>query len=45
VAEGFREMFYDGLMKIRDGKTTLAEVIRVSRGVTNAAFQIHGNGW
>ncbi|MBI5557591.1 MAG: Flp pilus assembly complex ATPase component TadA [Deltaproteobacteria bacterium] len=38
VAEGFREMFYDGLMKIKEGKTTLAEVIRVSRGVTNAAL-------
>ncbi|MEW6518953.1 MAG: ATPase, T2SS/T4P/T4SS family [Thermodesulfobacteriota bacterium] len=38
VAEGFKEMFQDGLLKIREGKTTLAEVIRVSRGATNAAL-------
>ncbi|RJX33799.1 MAG: type II secretion system protein GspE [Desulfurivibrio sp.] len=38
VDEGFKEMFQDGLLKIREGKTTLAEVIRVSRGATNAAL-------
>jgi general secretion pathway protein E len=38
VEEGFKEMFHDGLQKIRQGMTTLAEVIRVSRGVTNAAL-------
>ena len=38
VEEGFKEMFHDGLQKIKEGRTTLAEVIRVSRGVTNAAL-------
>ncbi|MBU0964767.1 MAG: Flp pilus assembly complex ATPase component TadA [Proteobacteria bacterium] len=38
VAEGFKEMFHDGLQKIKEGKTTLAEVIRVSRGASNAAL-------
>jgi len=38
VAEGFKEMFHDGLLKIKEGKTTLSEVIRVSRGATNAAL-------
>ena len=32
-AEGFQSMFYDGLKKVREGKTTLAEVMRVSRGI------------
>lgn len=38
VAEGFKEMFHDGLLKIKEGRTTLSEVIRVSRGATNAAL-------
>ncbi len=38
VAEGFKEMFHDGIQKVREGKTTLSEVIRVSRGATNAAL-------
>ncbi|MBU4262020.1 MAG: Flp pilus assembly complex ATPase component TadA [Proteobacteria bacterium] len=38
VDEGFKEMFHDGLLKIKEGRTTLAEVIRVSRGATNAAL-------
>ncbi len=33
-SEGFQSMFYDGLQKVKEGKTTLAEVIRVSRGVS-----------
>ncbi|MFH1215407.1 MAG: ATPase, T2SS/T4P/T4SS family [Pseudomonadota bacterium] len=37
-AEGFQDMYQDGLRKIKTGQTTLAEVIRVSRGVTNAAL-------
>ena len=31
--EGFRSMFQDGLDKVRDGKTTLAEVVRVGKGL------------
>jgi type II secretory ATPase GspE/PulE/Tfp pilus assembly ATPase PilB-like protein len=31
--EGFVPMFQDGLMKVRDGETTLAEVIRVGKGL------------
>ena len=31
--EGFRSMFQDGLNKVRAGKTTLAEVIRVGKGL------------
>ena len=38
VNEGFKEMFHDGLLKIKEGRTTLSEVIRVSRGATNAAL-------
>ncbi len=30
---GFRSMFEDGLDKVRDGVTTLAEVVRVSKGM------------
>lgn len=33
-AEGFQSMFYDGLKKVKEGKTTLAEVVRVSRGIS-----------
>lgn len=36
--EGFKPMFSDGLLKVKDGKTTLAEVVRVCRGVSNAAL-------
>lgn len=32
MAEGFRSMFIDGLSKMKTGETTLAEVVRVSRG-------------
>ncbi|MFZ5765951.1 MAG: GspE/PulE family protein [Thermodesulfobacteriota bacterium] len=38
LAEGFQDMYHDGLRKIREGQTTLAEVIRVSRGVADAAL-------
>ena len=31
--EGFQSLFQDGLNKVRDGKTTLAEVIRVGKGL------------
>ncbi|MBW1791592.1 MAG: Flp pilus assembly complex ATPase component TadA [Deltaproteobacteria bacterium] len=31
--EGFQSLFQDGLSKVRDGKTTLAEVIRVGKGL------------
>lgn len=31
--EGFKSMFQDGLMKVREGKTSLAEVIRVGKGL------------
>jgi general secretion pathway protein E len=31
--EGFRSMFQDGLNKVREGKTTLAEVVRVGKGL------------
>ena len=37
-SEGFQEMFHDGLMKAKEGKTTLAEVVRVCRGVSNGAL-------
>ncbi|MCB2181676.1 MAG: Flp pilus assembly complex ATPase component TadA [Desulfobulbaceae bacterium] len=38
TSEGFREMFQDGLLKIKEGKTTLAEVVRVCRGISNGAL-------
>ncbi|MFZ5760639.1 MAG: GspE/PulE family protein [Thermodesulfobacteriota bacterium] len=38
LAEDFQDMYHDGLRKIREGQTTLAEVIRVSRGVADAAL-------
>jgi len=31
--EGFVSMFQDGLMKVKDGQTTLTEVIRVGKGL------------
>lgn len=37
AGEGFRPMFHDGLDKVRNGVTTLSEVIRVSRGAGDGA--------
>jgi general secretion pathway protein E len=36
VDNGFITMFNDGIIKVRQGETTLAEVMRVSRGIGNA---------
>ncbi len=38
VSEGFREMYLDGLLKVKEGKTTLSEVVRVSRGISDGAL-------
>ncbi|MEW6427526.1 MAG: ATPase, T2SS/T4P/T4SS family [Thermodesulfobacteriota bacterium] len=35
--EGFRSLYADGIEKVREGMTTFAEVIRVSRGSENGA--------
>ena len=35
--EGFQPMFIDGLNKVKEGKTTLSEVVRVCRGVTHGS--------
>ena len=37
AGEGFRPMFHDGLDKVRNGITTLSEVVRVSRGAGDGA--------
>ncbi len=37
AADGFRPMFRDGLDKVRDGVTTMSEVVRVCRGVSNGS--------
>ncbi len=38
LGEGYKEMFHDGLTKVKAGKTTLSEVVRVCRGVSNGAL-------
>jgi len=35
---GFKSMYLDGLQKVKDGKTTFAEVMRVTRGEPNESF-------
>ncbi len=37
ISEGFSPMFHDGLDKVKEGKTTLSEVVRVCRGVTHGS--------
>ena len=37
AGEGFHPMFVDGLNKVKEGKTTLSEVVRVCRGVTHGS--------
>ncbi len=37
---GFQSMFVDGLQKVREGITSFAEVVRVSRGMENDAIQL-----